>query len=57
MEDDIRWVRTHCGRMDHGGCTLLVGVKDNKIVRVKGDPGATLVRVISARRALHRPID
>ncbi|MGC9975614.1 MAG: molybdopterin-dependent oxidoreductase, partial [Syntrophales bacterium] len=38
MEDDIRWVRTHCARMDHGGCTLLVGVKDNKIVRVKGDP-------------------
>jgi anaerobic selenocysteine-containing dehydrogenase len=24
--------------MDHGGCTLLIGVKDNKIVRVKGDP-------------------
>ena len=42
MEDDIRWVRTHCGRMDHGGCTLLVGVKDNKIVRVKGDPGGYL---------------
>jgi anaerobic selenocysteine-containing dehydrogenase len=24
--------------MDHGGCSLLVGVKDNKILRVKGDP-------------------
>jgi len=24
--------------MDHGGCALLVGVQDNKIVKVKGDP-------------------
>jgi anaerobic selenocysteine-containing dehydrogenase len=24
--------------MDHGGCALLVGVKDNRIVQVKGDP-------------------
>jgi anaerobic selenocysteine-containing dehydrogenase len=35
---DIRWEKTHCGRMDHGGCALLVGVKDNRIVQVKGDP-------------------
>jgi anaerobic selenocysteine-containing dehydrogenase len=38
MEDNIRWMKTHCARMDHGGCSLLVGVKDNQIVRVKGDP-------------------
>ncbi|MGD2038857.1 MAG: molybdopterin-dependent oxidoreductase [Desulfobacterales bacterium] len=38
MQDDIRWVKTHCGRMDHGGCSLIVGVKNNKIVKVKGDP-------------------
>lgn len=37
MAEDIRWVRTHCARMDHGGCTLLVGVKDNQIVKIKGD--------------------
>jgi len=42
MKDDIRWVKTHCARMDHGGCALLVGVKDNKIVSVKGDPDGFL---------------
>ncbi len=42
MEDDIRWVKTHCARMDHGGCGLLVGIKDNKIVKVKGDPDGFL---------------
>jgi anaerobic selenocysteine-containing dehydrogenase len=36
--NDIRWEKTHCARMDHGGCALLVGVKDNRIVQVKGDP-------------------
>jgi anaerobic selenocysteine-containing dehydrogenase len=41
---EIRWTRTHCGKMDHGGCTLLVGVKDNKIVKVKGDPDGFLNR-------------
>jgi len=38
MPDDIRWVKTHCARMDHGGCALLVAVRDDKIVQVKGDP-------------------
>lgn len=42
MGDDIRWVRTHCARMDHGGCALLVGVKDGTIVQVKGDPDGYL---------------
>ena len=42
MKNDIEWVKTHCARMDHGGCALLVGVKDNKIVRVKGDPDGFL---------------
>lgn len=37
-EEPIRWVKTHCARMDHGGCGLLVGVKDNEIVQVKGNP-------------------
>jgi len=44
MQDDVKWVRTHCARMDHGGCTLLVGVKDNTIVGVKGDPDGYLNR-------------
>ncbi|OQX61964.1 MAG: hypothetical protein B5M55_08365 [Desulfococcus sp. 4484_242] len=30
--------------MDHGGCGLLVGVKDNQIVQVKGDPEGFLNR-------------
>ena len=42
MTQDIRWIKTHCGKMDHGGCGLLVGVKDNRIVKVKGDPDGFL---------------
>ncbi|MBW2708123.1 MAG: hypothetical protein JRD04_02390 [Deltaproteobacteria bacterium] len=38
METDIRWTRTHCARMDHGGCGILVGTKNNRIVKIKGDP-------------------
>jgi len=36
--NDVKWFKTHCARMDHGGCGLLVGVQDNKIVQVKGNP-------------------
>jgi anaerobic selenocysteine-containing dehydrogenase len=35
---DLRWFKTHCSRMDHGGCGLLVGVRGNRIVKIKGDP-------------------
>ena len=42
MAEDIRWVKTHCARMDHGGCALLVGVKGNEIVQIKGDPDGYL---------------
>ena len=42
MENDIHWIRTHCARMDHGGCAVLVGIKDNRIVKVKGDPDGFL---------------
>jgi len=44
VADDLRWAKTHCARMDHGGCALLVGVKDNQIVQVKGDPDGYLNR-------------
>jgi anaerobic selenocysteine-containing dehydrogenase len=30
--------------MDHGGCGILVGVKDNRIVKIKGDPDGFLNR-------------
>jgi anaerobic selenocysteine-containing dehydrogenase len=42
MADDIRWVKTHCARMDHGGCGLLVGARGNTIVEIKGDPDGYL---------------
>jgi anaerobic selenocysteine-containing dehydrogenase len=42
MSEGIRRIKTHCARMDHGGCGLLVGVKDNRIVSVKGDPDGFL---------------
>ena len=38
MDKTIQWKKTHCARMDHGGCALIVGVEDNRIVKVKGDP-------------------
>ena len=38
MAEEIRWVKTHCARMDHGGCALVVGVEDNRIIEIKGDP-------------------
>ncbi|MBN1104672.1 MAG: molybdopterin-dependent oxidoreductase, partial [Deltaproteobacteria bacterium] len=44
MVEDIRWLKTHCSRMDHGGCAILVGVRDNRIVKIKGDPEGFLNR-------------
>ena len=38
MAEQIGWAKTHCARMDHGGCALLAGVQDNRIVQIKGDP-------------------
>ena len=55
MEDDIRWMRTHCGRMDHGGCAVLVGIKDNKIVKVKGDPDGFLNKGYVCLKGLASP--
>lgn len=37
-------VQTHCGRMDHGGCTLLVEVEDDRILKVKPDLKGSLSR-------------
>ncbi len=42
MTDKISWIKTHCARMDQGGCGLIVGVKDNAIVKIKGDPDGFL---------------
>ncbi len=42
MTDNLSWVKTHCARMDHGGCSVWVGVKDNRIVKIKGNPDGFL---------------
>ncbi len=30
--------RTFCGRMDHGGCGLLVHLKNGRVIKIQGDP-------------------
>jgi anaerobic selenocysteine-containing dehydrogenase len=61
MDKDIRWVKTHCARMDHGGCALMVGVKNNKIVKIKGDPegflnkGYVCYKGIASHERLNHP--
>ena len=37
-------VKTSCGRMDHGGCGLIVRVKNGEITSIKGNPDAPLSR-------------
>lgn len=37
-------IRTHCGRMDHGGCTLRVEVEDGRVVKIEPDPDGFLSR-------------
>ncbi len=55
MEKDIgmKWFKTHCGRMDHGGCGLLVGVKDGRIVKIKGDPKGFLNKGYLCAKGVH----
>jgi anaerobic selenocysteine-containing dehydrogenase len=61
MDKDIRWVKTHCARMDHGGCSVVVGVKNNRIVKIKGDPegflnkGYVCYKGIAAHARLNHP--
>ena len=55
MKSDINWMKTHCARMDHGGCSILAGVKDNKIVKVKGDPDGFLNKGYICTKGLASP--
>lgn len=55
MEQELRWVKTHCAKMDHGGCALLVGVKDNRIVKIKGDPEGFLSKGYVCPKGLASP--
>ena len=51
----IRWIKTHCARMDHGGCAMTVGVRDNAIVQVKGDRDGYLNRGYICAKGLASP--
>lgn len=53
--DELHWVKTHCARMDHGGCALNVGVKENKIQTVKGDPAGYLNKGYICSKAIASP--
>ncbi|WDN90221.1 hypothetical protein BuS5_03192 [Desulfosarcina sp. BuS5] len=55
MPDDLKCIKTHCARMDHGGCDVLVGVRDNKIVKIKGDPGGYLNKEYICTKAIASP--
>ncbi len=55
MNENIRWVKTHCARMDHGGCSLKVGIQGNRIVSVKGDPDGYLNKGYICSKGLASP--
>ena len=55
MTEEIQWKRTHCSRMDHGGCTLLVAVRGNRIVEIKGDPDGFLNKGYACPKGLASP--
>jgi anaerobic selenocysteine-containing dehydrogenase len=42
MEKNTQWIKTHCSRMDHGGCGLLVHVVGNRVTEIRGDPDGYL---------------
>lgn len=53
--------RTYCARMDHGGCGLLVTVRDGRVVKVGGDPkspislGYVCPKGLAAAERVHHP--
>jgi anaerobic selenocysteine-containing dehydrogenase len=47
-----RLVKTHCARMDHGGCGLLVEVREGRIVKIEGDPECPIGNGYICSRAL-----
>lgn len=48
-----RIVKAFCGRMDHGGCGLLIHVEDGRIVRIKGDPDSFTKGYICSKGRAH----
>ena len=55
MGKEVNWIKTHCARMDHGGCALLVGVQNKQVVAVKGDPDGYLNRGYVCPKGLAAP--
>ncbi|MDM8524909.1 molybdopterin-dependent oxidoreductase [Desulfococcaceae bacterium HSG8] len=55
MTDKIHHIKTHCARMDHGGCALVVSVKDNKIIEVRGDTDGFLNKGYICSKGLASP--
>lgn len=53
--DDVVWFKTHCSRMDHGGCALRVGVKDGCIVEIRPDAEGVLNRGYVCSKGLASP--
>jgi len=45
--------KVSCGRMDHGGCGLLIHVKDGMVVRIQGDPESHTKGYICAKGRAH----
>ncbi len=53
MPEGWRW--THCGRMDQGGCRLLVKIKEGRIVKIKPDPAGLLNQGYACPKGLASP--
>jgi anaerobic selenocysteine-containing dehydrogenase len=43
-KERVMIVKTHCARMDHGGCGILAHVENGKITKIEGDPDSPLNR-------------
>ncbi|MFC1853839.1 molybdopterin-dependent oxidoreductase [candidate division CSSED10-310 bacterium] len=51
MQQNVK--KTYCGRMDHGGCGLIVTAQNNQIVSIKGDPESPRSRGYICFKGLH----
>lgn len=51
MAEVEKVVRTFCSRMDDGGCGLLVTVKRDRVVKIKGDPDCPTSKGFICHRA------
>ena len=45
--------KASCGRMDHGGCGLLVHVEEGRVIKIKGDPDSFTRGYVCAKGLAH----